>query len=74
MNRMRLRIAERLKDAQNVNAMLTTFNEIDMRYPFYFCVFSLLLNFFNILKLLTDKILTNYLSLSCVVVLWNLGS
>lgn len=32
MNRMRLRIAERLKDAQNVNAMLTTFNEIDMRY------------------------------------------
>jgi 2-oxoglutarate dehydrogenase E2 component (dihydrolipoamide succinyltransferase) len=31
MNRMRLRIAERLKDAQNVNAMLTTFNEIDMR-------------------------------------------
>lgn len=32
MNRMRLRIAQRLKDAQNVNAMLTTFNEIDMRY------------------------------------------
>lgn len=31
MNRMRLRIAERLKDAQNTNAMLTTFNEIDMR-------------------------------------------
>lgn len=31
MNRMRLRIAQRLKDAQNVNAMLTTFNEIDMR-------------------------------------------
>lgn len=31
MNRMRIRIAERLKDAQNVNAMLTTFNEIDMR-------------------------------------------
>ncbi|KYN19524.1 Dihydrolipoyllysine-residue succinyltransferase [Trachymyrmex cornetzi] len=30
MNRMRLRIAERLKDAQNTNAMLTTFNEIDM--------------------------------------------
>ncbi|CAB0010505.1 unnamed protein product [Nesidiocoris tenuis] len=30
MNRMRLKIAERLKDAQNVNAMLTTFNEIDM--------------------------------------------
>ena len=27
---MRLRIAERLKDAQNTAAMLTTFNEIDM--------------------------------------------
>ncbi len=32
MNRMRLRIAQRLKEAQNVNAMLTTFNEVDMRY------------------------------------------
>lgn len=32
MNRMRLRIAQRLKEAQNVNAMLTTFNELDMRY------------------------------------------
>ena len=31
MTRMRLRIAERLKDAQNTCAMLTTFNEIDMR-------------------------------------------
>merc|ERR1711928_228025 len=30
MNRMRLRIAQRLKEAQNTNAMLTTFNEIDM--------------------------------------------
>jgi len=30
MSRMRLRIAQRLKDAQNVNAMLTTFNEVDM--------------------------------------------
>jgi 2-oxoglutarate dehydrogenase E2 component (dihydrolipoamide succinyltransferase) len=30
MNRMRQRIAERLKDAQNTNAMLTTFNEVDM--------------------------------------------
>ncbi|XP_012061849.1 PREDICTED: dihydrolipoyllysine-residue succinyltransferase component of 2-oxoglutarate dehydrogenase complex, mitochondrial [Atta cephalotes] len=30
MNRMRLRIAERLKEAQNTNAMLTTFHEIDM--------------------------------------------
>ena len=31
LSRMRQRIAERLKEAQNVNAMLTTFNEIDMR-------------------------------------------
>ncbi|XP_071498512.1 dihydrolipoyllysine-residue succinyltransferase component of 2-oxoglutarate dehydrogenase complex, mitochondrial-like [Diadema antillarum] len=30
MSRMRLRIAQRLKDAQNTNAMLTTFNELDM--------------------------------------------
>ncbi|XP_050337612.1 dihydrolipoyllysine-residue succinyltransferase component of 2-oxoglutarate dehydrogenase complex, mitochondrial [Bactrocera neohumeralis] len=30
MNRMRQKIASRLKDAQNTNAMLTTFNEIDM--------------------------------------------
>jgi len=30
MTRLRLRIAERLKGAQNTNAMLTTFNEVDM--------------------------------------------
>uniref|UniRef100_A0A8C5G271 Dihydrolipoyllysine-residue succinyltransferase component of 2-oxoglutarate dehydrogenase complex, mitochondrial n=1 Tax=Gouania willdenowi TaxID=441366 RepID=A0A8C5G271_GOUWI len=30
MSRMRLRIAERLKEAQNTCAMLTTFNEVDM--------------------------------------------
>ena len=30
MNRMRQRIAQRLKEAQNTNAMLTTFNEVDM--------------------------------------------
>ncbi|KNC75995.1 hypothetical protein SARC_11492 [Sphaeroforma arctica JP610] len=30
MSRMRLRVAERLKEAQNTTAMLTTFNEIDM--------------------------------------------
>lgn len=30
MSRMRIRIASRLKEAQNTNAMLTTFNEIDM--------------------------------------------
>jgi 2-oxoglutarate dehydrogenase E2 component (dihydrolipoamide succinyltransferase) len=32
MNRMRLRIAERLKESQNTSASLTTFNEIDMRF------------------------------------------
>ena len=32
MSRMRLKIAERLKDAQNTCATLTTFNEIDMRF------------------------------------------
>jgi pyruvate/2-oxoglutarate dehydrogenase complex dihydrolipoamide acyltransferase (E2) component len=30
MTRLRLRIAERLKSAQNTYAMLSTFNEIDM--------------------------------------------
>ena len=30
MNRMRLKIAQRLKESQNMNAMLTTFNEVDM--------------------------------------------
>ena len=30
MNRMRLKIASRLKEAQNTNAMLTTFNDLDM--------------------------------------------
>lgn len=30
MNRMRLKIAQRLKESQNTNAMLTTFNEVDM--------------------------------------------
>lgn len=30
MSRMRLKISERLKDAQNSAAMLTTFNEVDM--------------------------------------------
>lgn len=30
MSRMRQRISQRLKEAQNTNAMLTTFNEIDM--------------------------------------------
>ncbi|KAG5885102.1 hypothetical protein JTB14_017277 [Gonioctena quinquepunctata] len=36
MNRMRMKIAQRLKEAQNVNAMLTTFNEIDMSYMMQF--------------------------------------
>lgn len=31
MSRMRLKIAQRLKEAQNSCAMLTTFNEIDLR-------------------------------------------
>ena len=30
MSRMRLKIAENLKIAQNTNALLTTFNEVDM--------------------------------------------
>ncbi len=30
MNRMRLKIAQRLKESQNTTAMLTTFNEVDM--------------------------------------------
>ena len=32
MSRMRQRIAQRMKEAQNTNAMLTTFNEVDMRF------------------------------------------
>src|SRR5690606_12132386 len=32
MTRLRQRIAERLKEAQNTAAMLTTFNEIDMSH------------------------------------------
>ncbi|XP_068156979.1 dihydrolipoyllysine-residue succinyltransferase component of 2-oxoglutarate dehydrogenase complex, mitochondrial [Drosophila tropicalis] len=36
MNRMRQKIAARLKDAQNTCAMLTTFNEIDMSYAMDF--------------------------------------
>ena len=34
MNRMRVRIAERMKESQNTAASLTTFNEIDMRCAF----------------------------------------
>ena len=30
MSRLRQRIAERLKEAQNTAAILTTFNEVDM--------------------------------------------
>ena len=33
MSRMRLRIAERLKSAQNTAAMLTTFQEVRLRNP-----------------------------------------
>ncbi|XP_017969093.1 dihydrolipoyllysine-residue succinyltransferase component of 2-oxoglutarate dehydrogenase complex, mitochondrial-like [Drosophila navojoa] len=36
MSRMRLKIAARLKDAQNTCAMLTTFNEIDMSFVMQF--------------------------------------
>jgi 2-oxoglutarate dehydrogenase E2 component (dihydrolipoamide succinyltransferase) len=35
MNRMRLRISERLKEAQNTAASLTTFNEVDMTCVFF---------------------------------------
>lgn len=35
MNRMRMRISERLKESQNVAASLTTFNEIDMTYVLF---------------------------------------
>ena len=35
MTRMRQRIAQRLKDSQNTYAMLTTFNEVDMRLVFF---------------------------------------
>jgi 2-oxoglutarate dehydrogenase E2 component (dihydrolipoamide succinyltransferase) len=31
MSRLRMRVAERLKDAQNTAAILTTFNEVDMK-------------------------------------------
>lgn len=51
MNRMRLRIAERLKDAQNTNAMLTTFNELDMRFNSlciydWYVIHQLIFNYF----------------------------
>lgn len=36
MTRMRLRTAERLKQSQETAASLTTFNEIDMKYPSFF--------------------------------------
>lgn len=39
MSRMRQRIAARLKEAQNTNAMLTTFNELDMRQVSFICVY-----------------------------------
>lgn len=47
MNRMRQRIAQRLKDAQNTYAMLTTFNEIDMRFSYLFTI-SCFKIYFNI--------------------------
>ena len=39
MTRMRQRIAQRLKDSQNTYAMLTTFNEVDMRLVSLFSSF-----------------------------------
>ena len=36
MSRMRQRISQRLKDSQNTYAMLTTFNEVDMRCMLFF--------------------------------------
>ncbi len=49
MNRMRQKIAKTLKDAQNTNAMLTTFNELDMRWVELlvasFCSTAVLLKF-----------------------------
>ncbi|KAH8399270.1 hypothetical protein KR215_006835 [Drosophila sulfurigaster] len=44
MNRMRQKIAARLKDAQNTAAMLTTFNEIDMRLSLMSSAISYLTN------------------------------
>jgi len=32
MSMLRRKVAQRLKDSQNTNALLTTFNEIDMGY------------------------------------------
>ena len=45
-SRMRQRIAQRLKDAQNTYAMLTTFNEIDMRFLLEY--FKLIFNDFHL--------------------------
>jgi 2-oxoglutarate dehydrogenase E2 component (dihydrolipoamide succinyltransferase) len=45
---MRQRIATRLKDAQNTAAMLTTFNEVDMRFIRSFSlpsIYNTILNF-----------------------------
>lgn len=47
MNRMRQRIAQRLKDAQNTYAMLTTFNEIDMRCFTSFVIFMIQIEYLS---------------------------
>lgn len=52
MNRMRLRIAQRLKEAQNTYAMLTTFNEIDMSYVFIGIFKYFFLNYQVFLKII----------------------
>ena len=70
MNRMRQRIAQRLKEAQNTNAMLTTFNEIDMRYvvninllkpnDIYICRTTALISRRYILNVYSTNIHTEY--------------
>lgn len=65
MSRMRLRIAERLKAAQNTCAMLTTFNEVDMRcYEAYFLMYLQL-------KILS-KLIVRFYWLLRIAVIFNL--
>jgi pyruvate/2-oxoglutarate dehydrogenase complex dihydrolipoamide acyltransferase (E2) component len=54
MNRMRLRISERLKESQNIAASLTTFNEIDMRYS------ELISNLMNLRKKYKDLVMEKH--------------
>lgn len=54
MTRMRMRTAERLKESQNTAAMLTTFNEVDMR----FVIWQLLIFTFGFIALVLLLLLT----------------